>query len=110
MAWAKIVVQPSQQFASFRKKVISRENLSKFLVELKASQKFYECQLMVQNKEPTIIALNEKSTPFEVDERRFISLSKYLRVTAWSLRFLLNINKKQQKLSGSLSTEEIAKS
>ena len=74
-------------------------------VEAKGSKILYEAKL-VAGEDP----LEQLKRPdlSDIDERRYSSLYKLLRVTAWVVRFIDKL-KKRSTASGPLTTQELQK-
>ena len=74
--------------------------------EIKCNKVLYEAKL-VSAEDPSEDKIKRPDIS-DIDERRYSSLYKLLRVTAWMLRFI-NKLKKKDPMTGPLSTDEIQK-
>ena len=76
--------------------------------EIKGSKSFYEAKLVCGEDSPGK-SVETKPNLSDIDETRYSSLIKLLRVTAWVLRFIDKLKKQGELLTGPLTAQEIQK-
>jgi len=76
--------------------------------EIKGSISFYEAKLVCGVDSPGK-SVETKPNLSDVDETRYGSYFKLLRVTTWVLRFINKLKKQGELLTGSLTAQEIQK-
>ena len=79
---------------------ITKETLEAIESESKQGKTFYEAGLAV--------AETSVNAPFGIDDSKYSSLTKLLRVTAWCIRFIDRL-RKQSTIAGQLTAEELTK-
>ena len=100
--WLK---HPENQWPVF--KMPECKNIAGFESEVKSKDVLFEASLMsredLSQEVPKLVDLSD------IDETRYSSLLKLLRITAWILRFV-NILKKREPFSGPLTAKELQES
>ena len=91
--------------------MITKETLDKIESETKGPKTFYETSNMAgENINEGKAESKDKSasfvTPFRMDEKKYSSLLRLLRITAWLLRFVQKA-RKQKNQTGELKAIEI---
>jgi len=91
--------------------VINKEILEKIESETKGPKTFYEISnLTGENTTEGKVEIKDKltslATPFGMDEKKYSSLLRLLRITAWLLRFFQKARKKKVQ-TGELKAIEI---
>ena len=91
--------------------MITKETLEKIESETKGPKTFYETSNFAgENINEEKVETKDKSasfvTPFRMDEKKYSSLLRLLRITAWLLRFVQKA-RKQKTQTGELKAIEI---
>ena len=81
---------------------VSHETLNKIKSEVKSAEVMYEAGIL--NKEQSTYT---HQTPLDIDETRFSTLSRLLRVTALALRFIARLRKKPTQ-ANTITAQELS--
>ena len=86
---------------------VTKETLEKIESETKGPKTFYETtNLAGEGIHGRRTDTKEQPTPFGMDEKKYSSLLRLLRITAWALRFIAKV-KKGKSYTGELKASEI---
>ena len=86
---------------------VTKETLEKIESETKGPKTFYETtNLAGEGIHGRRTDTKEQPTPFGMDEKKYSSLLRLLRITAWALRFIAKV-KKEKSHTGELKASEI---
>ena len=101
------LAKPVQQWPDSRS-IDSDDSPQGFETEVKGSKTFYEAKLVCGEDLPRE-PMETRHNLSVIDENRYPSLLKLLRVTAWALRFISKLKNGRDLLTGPLTAQEMRK-
>jgi len=96
----KWLTNPQDTWPTWSVSEVSPQTITAVNSETKSAKVMYETGLLSEKKATTM------NTPLEIDEKRFSSLSKLLRVTALALRFIERLRRKGSQ-TGPVTSQEL---